>query len=152
MRMVLGFWIAPLTVGIVTGGALTLAIDPFAFLIGACAAAVAAVVTLALGVPVWLLLERLGWVDWRVYVAAGALAGGVLPGLLAVPAYLLIAANHLSGAFPGLAVALVGCAVLGGLAALIFWAAVRPDCDRSAQPVSRIPAGEGGAQRAALGG
>jgi hypothetical protein len=112
MRTLLGFWIAPLTVGIITGGALTLAIDPIAFLVGLSAAAVAAVVTLAMGVPVGLLLERLGWVDWRVYLGAGALAG--------------------------LAVALVGCAGLGGVAALIFWAAVRPDRDRPL-PLGGVP-------------
>jgi hypothetical protein len=138
MRTLLGFWIAPLTVGIITGGALTLAIDPIAFVVGLCAAAVAAVVTLALGVPAWLPLDRLGWVDWRVYVGAGTLAGGVLPGLLAVPAYLLIAADRMPGALAGLAVALFGCAVLGGLAALIFWAAVRPDRDRS-QNLGGVP-------------
>lgn len=131
MRPLLGFWLAPLTVGILTGGALTLAFDPFAVLVGLTAAAVAAVVTVALGVPIWLLLERLGWFDLRVYLGAGALVGGVLPGLFAVPVYLLVPANRPPGALVGVAAALVACAVLGAVAALVFWAAVRPDRERS---------------------
>jgi hypothetical protein len=121
-----GLCLTPLAVGIIAGGTLTLGIDPFAFLFGLCVAAVA----LALGVPAELLLERLGWVDWRLYLGLGAFVGGVLPGLFAVPAYLLVPGGRVNGALAGLAVALFGCAVLGAIAALVFWAAARPIASR----------------------
>jgi hypothetical protein len=55
-----------------------------------------------------------------------------------MPADLLIAADRMPGALARLAVALFGCAVLGGLAALVFWPAVRPDRDRS-QNLGGVP-------------
>jgi hypothetical protein len=68
------------------------------------------IVTLVLGVPLYLLFNRLGIVHWTLSIGGGLLIGG-------------IGAMSINGQDPSFTAKLV---VLGGLAGLVFWFLAEP--------------------------
>jgi hypothetical protein len=130
-RTVAGFVAAPPAVGL---AAALVILFPFpdAFpLIAIGATLIAAIATVFLGLPTYVLLRAMGRTGRLVHIACGALLGGVVA-LIGAGLDVSLASVH------GLRIAALYallCAPLGALAAFVFWTVARPD----RIPASRHP-------------